>query len=203
MSHACWILVLNLLILKATSSQAGSRPLLREIGNNNNNGGGSDPNVYSFEWRATDLDGDLHEIPATYTSVWNLNEAKSEIRVIDDWPTVDHSFSQINKQTGSSYGLDNEKDQIPSDISDPQQAIKEIGLNVCALVREQLAIENKKANAGEPNLFDLEAENMARLVEEFGISVGEDSSQTITTFEEAAYLIQKLCSEESVWKNIH
>ncbi|KAK8579537.1 hypothetical protein V6N13_142733 [Hibiscus sabdariffa] len=170
-------------------SQAGSRPLLREIGNNNN--GGGDNNVYSYEWRATNLDGTPNEIPATYTYVWKLNEE-------NDGRTADRSFNWMNQQTGSSYGLDDEKEQISPDISDPEQAIKEIGLNVCALLREQLAIENKKAIAGERNLLDLEAEIMERLVEELGITVGEDSAQTITTFEDAAYLIQKLCSEESV-----
>ncbi|KAK9046680.1 hypothetical protein V6N11_052562 [Hibiscus sabdariffa] len=66
-------------------------------------------------------------------------------------------------------------------------------------LRKQLAIQNNKAIAGELNLFDLENTVSGR---EFGITV-EDSSQTITTFEDAAYLIQKLCSEESVRKNIH
>ncbi|KAK8691574.1 hypothetical protein V6N13_075079 [Hibiscus sabdariffa] len=59
-----------------------------------------------------------------FISALKPNGAKNEIRVIDDEPTADHLLNWINQQIRSSYGLDDEKDQIPSDISDPERAIE-------------------------------------------------------------------------------
>ena len=73
MSLVYWILILNLWILKATSSQAGSRTVLREIGNNNGGGGGggggSEPKDYAVELNITNFDGILKDTPATYAIV--------------------------------------------------------------------------------------------------------------------------------------
>ena len=66
MSLVYWILILNLWILKATSLQAGSRTVLREIDNNN---GGSDPRDYAVELNVTNFDGVLKDTPATYAIV--------------------------------------------------------------------------------------------------------------------------------------
>ncbi|TXG57255.1 hypothetical protein EZV62_018568 [Acer yangbiense] len=55
---------------------------------------------------------------------WEPKQEKSEIHVIDDARTADRLLNWINKQTGSSYGLEDEKfenEQLPSNISDPGQ----------------------------------------------------------------------------------
>ncbi|XWS34527.1 hypothetical protein CRYUN_Cryun21dG0046200 [Craigia yunnanensis] len=199
MSLVFWILILNLWILKATSLQAGSRTLLREIGNNN---GGSDPKDYAIELNVTNFDGVLKDTPATYTIVeffahwcpacrnykphyekvarlfngpdavhpgiilmtrvdcalkintklcdkfsvdhypmlfwgpptkfsagWEPNQAKGEIRLIDDGRTAERLLNWINKQISSSYGLDDEKfenEHLPSNISDPGQIARAV-----------------------------------------------------------------------------
>ncbi|XP_022733174.1 sulfhydryl oxidase 2-like isoform X1 [Durio zibethinus] len=200
MSLVYWILILNVWILKATSLQAGSRTVLREIGNNN--GGGSDPKDYALELNVTNFDGVLKETPATYAIVeffahwcpacrnykphyekvarlfngpdsvhpgiilmarvdcaskintklcdkfsvghypmlfwgpptkfsagWEPKQAKSKLRVIDDGRTAERLLNWINKQIGSSYGLDDEKfenEHLPSNISDPGQIARAI-----------------------------------------------------------------------------
>ncbi|KAK8579539.1 hypothetical protein V6N13_142734 [Hibiscus sabdariffa] len=205
MSRACWILILSLLILKTTSLQAESRTLLREIGNNKSCG--SDPKVYGVELSATDFDGVLNETPAAYAIVEFYAHCPIFKKLpgfsMDLMPCIPINRDLCNKFCVShypmlfwgpatkftsawkpmkqkvkyiSYGLDDEKEQISCDISDPEQAITETAAKV---------------------------EIMTRRMEELGITVEEDSSQTITTFEDAAYLIQKLCREKSAWKNIH
>ncbi|GMJ13307.1 quiescin-sulfhydryl oxidase 2 [Hibiscus trionum] len=67
MSLVYWILILNLWIFKASSLQAGSRALLREI--SDNNGGGNDPKDYAVELNATNFDAVLKDTPATYALV--------------------------------------------------------------------------------------------------------------------------------------
>ena len=69
MSLVYWILILNLWILRATSLQAGSRTVLREIGNNNGGGAGPDPKDYAVELNVTNFDGVLKDTPATYAIV--------------------------------------------------------------------------------------------------------------------------------------
>lgn len=70
MSLVYWILILNLWILQATSLQAGSRTVLREIGKNNGGGGGgSVPRDYAVELNVTNFDGALKDTPATYAIV--------------------------------------------------------------------------------------------------------------------------------------
>ncbi|XP_007045061.2 PREDICTED: sulfhydryl oxidase 2 isoform X1 [Theobroma cacao] len=203
MSVVYWILILNLWILKATSLQAGSRTVLREISSNNGGGGGSDPKDYAVELNITNFDEVLKDTPATYAIVeffahwcpacrnykphyekvarlfngpeavhpgiilmtrvdcalkintklcdkfsvghypmlfwapptkfvsagWEPNQAKSEIRLIDDGRTAERLLNWINKQIGSSYGLDDEKfenEHPPSNISDPGQIARAI-----------------------------------------------------------------------------
>ncbi|KAK6242263.1 hypothetical protein SCA6_007652 [Theobroma cacao] len=215
MSVVYWILILNLWILKATSLQAGSRTVLREIGSNNGGGAGSYPKDYAVELNITNFDEVLKDTPATYAIVeffahwcpacrnykphfekvarlfngpeavhpgiilmtrvdcalkvftlsseyfqaqintklcdkfsvghypmlfwapptkfasagWEPNQAKSEIRLIDDGRTAERLLNWINKQIGSSYGLDDEKfenEHLPSNISDPGQIARAI-----------------------------------------------------------------------------
>lgn len=67
MSLVHWILILNLWVLKATSLQAGSRVVLREIGHNIV--GDSDHKDYTVELNATNFDAVLKDTPATYAIV--------------------------------------------------------------------------------------------------------------------------------------
>nr|KJB30849.1 hypothetical protein B456_005G163600 [Gossypium raimondii] len=200
MSLVHWILILNLWILKATSLQAGSRVVLREIGHNIV--GGSDPKDYAVELNATNFDAVLKDTPATYAIVeffahwcpacrnykhhyenvaklfngpnavhpgivlmtrvdcalkinsklcdkfsvshypmlfwgpptkfsagWSSNQAKSKLHVIDDGRTAERLLNWINKQIGSSYGLEDEKfenEHLSSNISDPGQIARAV-----------------------------------------------------------------------------
>ncbi|XP_044491907.1 sulfhydryl oxidase 2-like isoform X2 [Mangifera indica] len=63
------------------------------------------------------------------SSSWEPKQDKSEIRVIDDGRTADRLLNWINKQIGSSYGLDDGKfDNEPflSNISDPRQIARAV-----------------------------------------------------------------------------
>lgn len=60
---------------------------------------------------------------------WEPNQEKKEIRALEDWQTADGLLTWINKQTSSSYGLDDEKfenEQLPSNISDPGQIARAV-----------------------------------------------------------------------------
>ncbi|XP_022776368.1 sulfhydryl oxidase 2-like isoform X2 [Durio zibethinus] len=67
--------------------------------------------------------------PAKFSAGWEPNQAKAEIRVIDDGRTAERLLNWINKQIGSSYGFDDEKfenEHLPSNISDPGQIARAI-----------------------------------------------------------------------------
>ncbi|XP_061365027.1 sulfhydryl oxidase 2 isoform X2 [Gastrolobium bilobum] len=60
---------------------------------------------------------------------WEPKQGKSDIRVIDEAHTADRLLNWINKQIGSSYGLDDQKFQnehISSNASDPGQIARAI-----------------------------------------------------------------------------
>ncbi|XP_011022966.1 PREDICTED: sulfhydryl oxidase 2-like isoform X2 [Populus euphratica] len=60
---------------------------------------------------------------------WEPKEEKSEIHVIDDGRTAERLLNWINKQLGSSYGLDDEKfenEHLPSNISDLGQIARAV-----------------------------------------------------------------------------
>ncbi|OMO55347.1 Acyl carrier protein (ACP) [Corchorus olitorius] len=74
---------------------------------------------------------------------------------------------------------------------------------VCEIVRKQLALPNDKPVTGESKFSDLGADSLDTveivmgLEEEFGITVEEDNASTISTVDDAAALIDKLCSEKA------
>ncbi|KAK4785935.1 hypothetical protein SAY86_002624 [Trapa natans] len=56
--------------------------------------------------------------------IWEPNKEKSEISMIDDGKTAERLLNWINKQIGSSYGLDDENfdnEHFPSNISEHEQ----------------------------------------------------------------------------------
>ncbi|XP_057478576.1 sulfhydryl oxidase 2-like isoform X1 [Actinidia eriantha] len=60
---------------------------------------------------------------------WKPKQDKSEIHAIDDGRTADRLLNWINKQMGSSYGLDDEKyenEHLHSSVSDPEQIVRAI-----------------------------------------------------------------------------
>ncbi|XP_065881943.1 sulfhydryl oxidase 2 isoform X1 [Euphorbia lathyris] len=59
---------------------------------------------------------------------WEPNQEKSEIRVIDDGRTAERLLNWINKQLGSSYGLDDEKfeNDLPSNTTNPGQIARAV-----------------------------------------------------------------------------
>ncbi|KAK3440995.1 acyl carrier protein 1, chloroplastic [Eucalyptus grandis] len=69
---------------------------------------------------------------------------------------------------------------------------------VCAIVRKQLALPDDSAVTGDSKFAALGADSLDTveivmgLEEEFGISVEEESAQSITTVQEAADMIEKL-----------
>ncbi|OMO58012.1 Acyl carrier protein (ACP) [Corchorus capsularis] len=74
---------------------------------------------------------------------------------------------------------------------------------VCEIVRKQLALPSDKPVTGESKFSDLGADSLDTveivmgLEEEFGITVEEDNASTISTVDDAAALIDKLCSEKA------
>ncbi|KAL5566993.1 hypothetical protein UlMin_030157 [Ulmus minor] len=69
---------------------------------------------------------------------------------------------------------------------------------VCSIVKKQLALGDDSAVSGESKFTELGADSLDTveivmgLEEEFGISVEEESAQTIATVQDAADLIEKL-----------
>ncbi|KAL0799597.1 hypothetical protein Bca101_054772 [Brassica carinata] len=60
---------------------------------------------------------------------WEPKQEKSEILVVDEWRTADLLLSWINKQLGSSYGLDDQKvgnENLLRNVSDQEQAVFDI-----------------------------------------------------------------------------
>ncbi|XVF30869.1 hypothetical protein REPUB_Repub16aG0094900 [Reevesia pubescens] len=74
---------------------------------------------------------------------------------------------------------------------------------VCEIVRKQLAISSDKPVTGESKFTELGADSLDTveivmgLEEEFGITVEEDNAQSIATVQDAADLIERLCTEKS------
>ncbi|XVF56956.1 hypothetical protein PTKIN_Ptkin06aG0162800 [Pterospermum kingtungense] len=74
---------------------------------------------------------------------------------------------------------------------------------VCAIVRKQLALPNEREVTGASKFSELGADSLDTveivmgLEEEFGITVEEDNAQNIATVQDAAELIDKLCSEKA------
>ncbi|KVH89832.1 acyl carrier protein 1, chloroplastic-like [Cynara cardunculus var. scolymus] len=73
---------------------------------------------------------------------------------------------------------------------------------VCSIVRKQLALPEDSAVTGESKFSSLGADSLDTveivmgLEEEFGISVEEESAQTIATVQDAADLIEKLIEKK-------
>ncbi|GKU85562.1 hypothetical protein SLEP1_g219 [Rubroshorea leprosula] len=73
---------------------------------------------------------------------------------------------------------------------------------VCEIVRKQLALPEDSAVTGESKFASLGADSLDTveivmgLEEEFGISVEEESAQSITTVQDAADLIEKLIEKK-------
>ncbi|KVI08584.1 acyl carrier protein 1, chloroplastic-like [Cynara cardunculus var. scolymus] len=74
---------------------------------------------------------------------------------------------------------------------------------VCGIVRKQLALNDDTAVTGESKFAALGADSLDTveivmgLEEEFGISVEEESAQSIATVQDAADLIEKLIEKTS------
>nr|XP_043613252.1 acyl carrier protein 1, chloroplastic-like [Erigeron canadensis] len=73
---------------------------------------------------------------------------------------------------------------------------------VCSIVRKQLALPEDSTVTGESKFASLGADSLDTveivmgLEEEFGISVEEESAQTIATVQDAADLIEKLIEKK-------
>ncbi|GMI84605.1 acyl carrier protein 2 [Hibiscus trionum] len=93
--------------------------------------------------------------------------------------------------------------QMPARLQISCAAKKETVDKVCEVVRKQLAIEDDVPITGESTFLDLGADSLDTveivmgLEEEFGITVEEDNAQSITTVQDAADLIEGLCSKKS------
>uniref|UniRef100_A0A2N9FN44 Sulfhydryl oxidase n=1 Tax=Fagus sylvatica TaxID=28930 RepID=A0A2N9FN44_FAGSY len=67
--------------------------------------------------------------PKFVSGGWEPKQEKSEIRVIDDPRTADRLLNWINKEMGSSFGLDDEKfenENLSSNASDPEQIARAV-----------------------------------------------------------------------------
>ncbi|XP_047313847.1 acyl carrier protein 1, chloroplastic-like [Impatiens glandulifera] len=74
---------------------------------------------------------------------------------------------------------------------------------VCKIVRKQLALSDDTSVTGESKFVALGADSLDTvevvmgIEEEFGISVEEESAQTIVSVQDAADLVEKLLSKDS------
>ncbi|BAT95008.1 hypothetical protein LR48_Vigan10g094300 [Vigna angularis] len=74
---------------------------------------------------------------------------------------------------------------------------------VCKIVKNQLALPDDSTVTGESTFAALGADSLDTveivmgLEEEFGISVGEDSAQSISTVQDAADLIEEIISKQN------
>ncbi|KAF9677400.1 hypothetical protein SADUNF_Sadunf08G0103600 [Salix dunnii] len=78
---------------------------------------------------------------------WEPKEEKSEIHVIDDGRTAERLLNWINKQLGSSYGLDDgkfENEHLPSNISDPGQIARAVyDVEEATFIAFEIILEHK------------------------------------------------------------
>ncbi|KAJ9163278.1 hypothetical protein P3X46_022962 [Hevea brasiliensis] len=78
---------------------------------------------------------------------WEPKKEKSEILVIDDGRTAERLLNWINKQLGSSYGLDDEKfenEHLPSNISDPGQIARAVyDVEEATTIAFEIIVEHK------------------------------------------------------------
>ncbi|KAJ0013856.1 hypothetical protein Pint_20634 [Pistacia integerrima] len=87
---------------------------------------------------------------------------------------------------------------LPSRLQISCAAKPETVDKVCKIVKKQLALPEGSVVAGDSKFAELGADSLDTveivmgLEEEFGISVEEDSAQTIATVQDAADLIEKL-----------
>ncbi|XP_031257958.1 acyl carrier protein 1, chloroplastic-like [Pistacia vera] len=87
---------------------------------------------------------------------------------------------------------------LPSRLQISCAAKPETVDKVCKIVKKQLALPEDSLVAGDSKFAELGADSLDTveivmgLEEEFGISVEEDSAQTIATVQDAADLIEKL-----------
>ncbi|KAJ0079207.1 hypothetical protein Patl1_23424 [Pistacia atlantica] len=87
---------------------------------------------------------------------------------------------------------------LPSRLQISCAAKPETVDKVCKIVKKQLALPEDSVVAGDSKFAELGADSLDTveivmgLEEEFGISVEEDSAQTIATVQDAADLIEKL-----------
>ncbi|KAK7331319.1 hypothetical protein VNO77_25541 [Canavalia gladiata] len=111
----------------------------------------------------------------------------------------------------SSVSLSIKGRSFPSIVSQPRgprshvtcAAKPETVQKVCDVVRKQLAVPEDKPVTGESKFSALGADSLDTveivmgLEEVFGITVEEESSQSITTVEEAADMIDKLLEKKA------
>ncbi|KAK8541911.1 hypothetical protein V6N13_137508 [Hibiscus sabdariffa] len=92
---------------------------------------------------------------------------------------------------------------MPSRLQISCAAKKETVDKVCGVIRKQLALDDDQPITGESTFVDLGADSLDTveivmgLEEEFGITVEEDNAQSIATVQDAADLIEDLCSKNS------
>nr|QQG63848.1 Acyl carrier protein [Paeonia delavayi] len=107
----------------------------------------------------------------------------------------------LPKQSRSGLSLHMQRNPhrflISCAVAKPQTVEK-----VCEIVRKQLALPDDSAVTGESKFSALGADSLDTveivmgLEEEFGISVEEESAQTIATVQDAADLIEKLIEKK-------
>ncbi|GMJ03776.1 acyl carrier protein 3 [Hibiscus trionum] len=92
---------------------------------------------------------------------------------------------------------------MPARLQISCAAKKETVDKVCEVIRKQLALDNDQPITGESTFLDLGADSLDTveivmgLEEEFGITVEEDNAQSIATVQDAADLIEDICSKSS------
>ncbi|BBH06659.1 acyl carrier protein 2 [Prunus dulcis] len=99
-----------------------------------------------------------------------------------------------NGRSSLSFGLQQRSVRLSVSCAAKPETVEK----VCTIVRKQLALPDDSAVTGESKFAALGADSLDTveivmgLEEEFGISVEEDSAQSIATVQDAADLIEKI-----------
>ncbi|TKY54108.1 Acyl carrier protein 1 [Spatholobus suberectus] len=109
------------------------------------------------------------------------------------------AFLSIKGRTFPSISLQRRVPRFQITCAAKPETVKK----VCDIVKKQLALPDESAITGESKFSTLGADSLDTveivmgLEEEFGISVEEESAQSITTVQEAADMIDKLLESKS------
>nr|ADB94670.1 acyl carrier protein 5 [Arachis hypogaea]ADB94671.1 acyl carrier protein 5 [Arachis hypogaea] len=131
----------------------------------------------------------------------SMRSLRSQLNQIPACSLISSSSSVLTSSFGRrnvSFSLRPRSIRLTVSCAAKQETIDK----VCAIVKKQLALPDSSPVTGESKFSALGADSLDTveivmgLEEEFGISVEEDSAQSITTVQEAADLIEEIIQKK-------